>query len=76
MKKIGGSIVSVKRNMKTESEASFILFHVISKLTTQALNRGFIWHARLFSTQAPKPQFKCPITTMKLKWENLFCKSN
>ncbi len=35
-----------------ESKASFVIGHMIYMLIIQALNRGFIWHAHLFSTQA------------------------
>lgn len=35
----------------TQSKASFVIGHVISMLTTQASNQGFIWNANLFSKQ-------------------------
>jgi len=42
----GLNIPTLKVNW-TESEASFVIGHVISTLPTQASNRGFIWHAHL-----------------------------
>ena len=49
--------------MYTESEASFVISHVIFTETIQASNRGFIWNAFFCSTHAPTPRFKRHITT-------------
>ena len=47
----------------TESEASFVISHVIFTETIQASNRGFIWNAFFCSTHAPTLCFKRHITT-------------
>ncbi len=46
----------------TESEASLVIGHVISMLTTQTSNRGFIWHAN-----SSMIQFTCHMTTRRHK---------